>query len=84
MHGGWTAVVRGAVMRGLEGEMVQIRKVTRNYGASSSVPFKEGFHPKEDGFIDRHDGEYKCRDQIKWYIRKVKHKPLVILSILVL
>ncbi|CAZ85793.1 unnamed protein product [Tuber melanosporum] len=68
----WTAVVRGAVMRGLEGEMVRIRKVARNYGNSCSVPFMEGYHPKRDGYIDPHDGEYMCRNRMRWYIRKFR------------
>ncbi|KAG0126370.1 hypothetical protein HOY82DRAFT_570205 [Tuber indicum] len=66
----WTAVVRGAVMRGLEGEMVRIRKVARNYGNSCSVPFMEGYHPKRDGYIDPQDGEYMCRSRMRWYINK--------------
>jgi len=66
----WSAVVRGAVMRGLEGEMVRVRKVARNYGNSCSVPFIEGIHPKRDRYIDPHDGEYMCMRRMHWYIRK--------------
>jgi len=66
----WTAVVRGAVMRGLEGEMVRIRKVTRNYGNSYNEPFIKGFHPKRDAYIDHHDGTRMCRGRMQWCISK--------------
>ena len=70
--GSWTAVVRGAVVRGLEGEMVCIRKVTRNYGNEYSVRFIEGVHPERDGYIDPYDGKHRCGRRVQWYISKVK------------
>ncbi|CUS12129.1 unnamed protein product, partial [Tuber aestivum] len=66
----WSAAVRGAVMCGLEGEMVRVRKVTSSYGYSCSVPFIEGIHPKIDGYIDPHDGECMCMRRMHWFIRK--------------
>ncbi|PWW76338.1 actin-like ATPase domain-containing protein [Tuber magnatum] len=66
----WTAVVRGAVMRGLEGEMVRTRKVTKSYGNSCSVPFIMGLHSPVDAYIDPHDGGYMCRRRMRWYITK--------------
>lgn len=59
-------------MRGLEGEMVRIRKAPNSYGNSCSEPFVEGFHPNGDGYIDPYDGTYMCRKRMQWYIRKVK------------
>ncbi|PWW76339.1 actin-like ATPase domain-containing protein [Tuber magnatum] len=68
----WTAVVRGAVMRGLEGGMVRIRKAPNSYGNSCSEPFIHGFHPEEDGYIDPYNGVYMCAGRMQWYVRKVK------------
>ncbi|PWW76350.1 actin-like ATPase domain-containing protein [Tuber magnatum] len=76
----WTAVVRGAVMRGLEGEIVRIRKAPSSYGNLCTELFIEGVHPKRDGYIDRHTGEYRCNRRVRWYVRKgedvEENKPL--------
>ncbi|RPA90385.1 hypothetical protein L873DRAFT_1718078, partial [Choiromyces venosus 120613-1] len=73
----WTAVVRGAVIRGLEGEMVQTRMVTKHYGISHCTPFIEGFHLKRDAFIDPFTGEEMCRSRMRWFIRRqVNPRPL--------
>jgi len=72
MDGSWTAVVRGAVMRGLEGETVRVRKVARNYGNSYSTPFIAGLHSETDSYIDEYDGMRMCGDRMRWYIMKVR------------
>jgi len=59
-------------MRGLEGEMVRIRKVARNYGNSYSVPFVKGLHSESDSYIDKYDGMLMCRDRMRWCVMKVK------------
>ncbi|RPA90381.1 actin-like ATPase domain-containing protein [Choiromyces venosus 120613-1] len=72
----WTAVVRGAVIRGLEGEMVLMRKVTKHYGTSYSTRFIEGFHPKRDAYTDPFTGEDMCRNRMRWFIhRQVNPRP---------
>jgi len=71
-EGSWTAVVRGAVMRGLEGEMVRSRKVARNYGHSYSVAFVKGLHSESDSYIDKYDGTLRYRGQMSWCVKKVK------------
>ncbi|RPA91804.1 actin-like ATPase domain-containing protein [Choiromyces venosus 120613-1] len=72
----WTAVVRGAVIRGLEGEMVQTRKVTKHYGTSYNTRFIEGLHPKRDAYIDPFTGKEMCRRRMQWYIyRQVNPYP---------
>ena len=72
MEGSWTAVVRGAVMRGLEGEMVLSRKVARNYGHSYSVEFVKGLHSESDSYVDKYDGTLRCGGQMSWCVKKVK------------
>ncbi|PWW76345.1 actin-like ATPase domain-containing protein [Tuber magnatum] len=69
----WTAAVRGAVMRGLEGEMVRIRKAPNSYGRLCNERFIAGVHPKRDGYIDRHNGEYMCKGRVQWYVQKGEH-----------
>ncbi|PWW76349.1 actin-like ATPase domain-containing protein [Tuber magnatum] len=66
----WTAAVRGAVMRGLEGEMVRTRKASRSYGRLCNERFIAGVHPKRDSYIDRYNGEYMCKRRVQWYVQK--------------
>jgi len=59
-------------MRGLEGEMVRIRKVARNYGNSYNTRFIEGLHPEKDSYIDHYDGVRMCTNRMRWSVRRVK------------
>ncbi|EAT85318.2 hypothetical protein SNOG_07852 [Parastagonospora nodorum SN15] len=46
----WTAVVRGAVLRGLEGSMVVSRRSRWHYGTSYATVFDEAKHPISDRY----------------------------------
>ena len=67
----WTAVVRGAVLRGLEGtELVLNRKARRNYGTVCTVPFISGVHSKAHKYWDNHDQAWVVDYCMTWYIKK--------------
>ncbi|EHA52891.1 hypothetical protein MGG_05163 [Pyricularia oryzae 70-15] len=44
MKDAWSAIARGAVIRGLEGEIVKQRKCRRHYGVSFSHPYECSHH----------------------------------------
>ncbi|KAF1995081.1 hsp70-like protein [Amniculicola lignicola CBS 123094] len=44
MGGGWSAIVRGAVLRGLEGSIVDIKKCRRHYGHTLSKEYEPSIH----------------------------------------
>lgn len=46
----WTAVVRGAVLRGLEGSFVQNRKSRYHYGTSYATVFDDAKHAAQDRY----------------------------------
>ena len=46
----WSAVVRGAVSRGLNGSMVLSKKAKRSYGLGIHMPFREGIDDEADVF----------------------------------
>lgn len=46
----WTAVVRGAVLRGLEGSLVEKRRSRWHYGTSYATVFDENKHSVEDRY----------------------------------
>ncbi|OCK81694.1 actin-like ATPase domain-containing protein [Lepidopterella palustris CBS 459.81] len=69
----WSAVVRGAVIKGLEQgaqDLVYMRKCRRSYGISVSEPFSEYKHAKDDEYIDPFDNKKKAKDQMTWLIKK--------------
>ncbi|KAI7260445.1 actin-like ATPase domain-containing protein [Hortaea werneckii] len=67
----WTAVVRGAVLRGLEGnELVLSRKARRHYGTIVNPNFDSAIHPQSVKFRDKWEECWRARDQMQWFIRK--------------
>lgn len=67
----WTAVVRGAVLRGLEGEeLVLNRKARRHYGVSASHKFNRRKHSLDVKYWDKYDEKWKAADQMTWFISK--------------
>lgn len=67
----WTAVVRGAVLRGLEGkELVLSRKARRHYGTKMSQNFDAAIHPQNVKYWDKWEECWRARDQMRWFIRK--------------
>ncbi|KAI6823504.1 actin-like ATPase domain-containing protein [Hortaea werneckii] len=67
----WTAVVRGAVLRGLEGsELILNRKARRHYGVHVHNYFQPNKHAAHLRYWDDNTGKWMARDQMQWYIKK--------------
>ncbi|KAG0637899.1 hypothetical protein HOY80DRAFT_907084 [Tuber brumale] len=69
----WSAVVRGAVARGLEGEgsgLVQLRMCRRHYGTPVSEHFDETKHTAQDMYVDDLTGEGFAKGQMHWLLTK--------------
>jgi hypothetical protein len=68
----WTAVVRGAVLRGLEGSMVQSRRSRWHYGTSYATVFDEARHPISDRYWSPLWERWMVSDRMQWHIAKVR------------
>ncbi|RMY46672.1 hypothetical protein D0863_15799 [Hortaea werneckii] len=67
----WTAVVRGAVLRGVEGqELVLSRKARRHYGTSHWELFDDSIHSNYLRIWDDLDRRWKADNQMTWFITK--------------
>jgi hypothetical protein len=66
----WSAVVRGAAIRGCQNDVVLSRKSRRHYGVTASETFSPYRHPQDCKFWDDADRQYKARNRMTWYIRK--------------
>lgn len=67
----WTAVVRGAVLRGLEGNMVISRRSRWHYGTSYATVFDEAKHPISDRYWSPLWERWMVSDRMQWHIAKV-------------
>jgi hypothetical protein len=67
----WTAVVRGAVLRGLEGSMVISRRSRWHYGTSYATVFDEARHPISDRYWSPLWERWMVSDRMQWHIAKV-------------
>ncbi|KAE8370946.1 hypothetical protein BDV27DRAFT_140170 [Aspergillus caelatus] len=65
----WSAVVSGAVYRGLEGNQVECRVARRHYGIEIATEYIPAIHNDEDKYWDPLDETYKVT-QMRWYIQK--------------
>ena len=67
----WTAVVRGAVLRGLEGsDLVLNRKARRHYGVSAAPLYQPSVHSYSNKYWDEFEECWRARNQMTWYIRQ--------------
>ena len=66
----WTAVARGAVMRGLEGSIVTERRARLHYGIKYRASFDDSKHPSYTKYWDVCDRLYRARSAMKWYVSK--------------
>lgn len=67
----WTAVLRGAVLRGVEGkELVLSRRSRRNYGIQCCQHFNPLIHPASFKLWDGFEEEWVASGRMFWYIRK--------------
>jgi molecular chaperone DnaK (HSP70) len=69
----WTAVVRGAVLRGLEGSMVVSRRSRWHYGTSYATVFDEAKHPISDRYWSPLWERWMVSDRMQWHIAKVRN-----------
>lgn len=69
----WTAVVRGAVLRGLEGNMVISRKARMHYGTSYATVFDEEKHSVSERYWSPLWERWMVSDRMQWHIAKVSH-----------
>ncbi|KAL4945270.1 hypothetical protein BDV06DRAFT_219524 [Aspergillus oleicola] len=68
----WSAVVSGAVHRGLEGNKVESRIARRNYGVKHSTAFQKWLHHDDDPhrYWCPLEESWKMSGRMKWYIEK--------------
>ena len=67
----WTAVVRGAVLRGLEGvEMVTNRKARRHYGISMRTTYDPARHSSLAKTWCERQERFVADGDMRWYIQK--------------
>ncbi|KAL8916869.1 MAG: hypothetical protein Q9208_008301 [Pyrenodesmia sp. 3 TL-2023] len=78
---GWTAVVRGALMKALadidpKSKQISIEgRVARAfYGTESAKEFKDAIHPKEQRIWSRFNGRYEV-NTYDWFVQKVNAIP---------
>lgn len=67
----WTAVVRGAVLRGLEGNMVISRKSRMHYGTSYATVYDEERHAVSERYWSPLWERWMVSDRMQWHIAKV-------------
>lgn len=67
----WTAVVRGAVLRGLEGNMVISRKARMHYGTSYATVYDEEKHSVTERYWSPLWERWMVSDRMQWHIAKV-------------
>ena len=76
-----TAIVRGAVIRGLEpstgpSNTQIVRRARRSYGVPTNQAFIPGKHAEIDMHIEKETSEKLARNQISWIIRKASLQTL--------
>ena len=69
----WTAVVRGAVLRGLAGDVaaVQTRLSRRHYGVIHDARFDPAKHDQNEKRWHELRCEWVVRNRVQWYICRV-------------
>ncbi|CAC9884869.1 unnamed protein product [Aureobasidium pullulans] len=72
----WTAVVSGAVMSGLEKDVVVSRKARRYYGVVVSRKWDAATHSLENKHWSTIRSEWRARNQISWCIEKGQSVPV--------
>ncbi|KAI9842642.1 MAG: hypothetical protein M1837_007009 [Sclerophora amabilis] len=70
-----TAIVRGAVLKGLEPKSGPdrteiVRRARRSYGVPTTQVFIDGYHQEKDAFTDPLTGKKMAMNQVSWFIRR--------------
>ncbi|KAK4198998.1 hypothetical protein QBC40DRAFT_282891, partial [Triangularia verruculosa] len=70
--GPWTAICRGAVIRGSEDAAIHITsRISRsNYGHPYNTPFQEGVHDERDKRVDPITLGTYAFSQLEWFVKK--------------
>ncbi|CAK7272772.1 hypothetical protein SEPCBS57363_005315 [Sporothrix epigloea] len=66
----WTAVVRGAVLRGLEGSMVLSRRARYHYGTSYATVYDQAKHSVSERYWSPLWERWMVSDRMQWHIAK--------------
>ena len=69
----WSAIVRGAAVKGLEGDgrqRIQNRKCRRSYGTVEMSPFVNGKHKVVDKVWEPYTGIWYADRQMEWLVQK--------------
>ncbi|KAL8702742.1 MAG: hypothetical protein Q9201_004095 [Fulgogasparrea decipioides] len=70
-----TAIVRGAVIKGLEAAGTSKTQITRRarrwYGVTTNEMFVQGKHLAEDRYYNIDTNQFLAKNQIRWFIEKV-------------
>ena len=67
----WTAVVRGAVLKGVEGSMVMSRRSRFHYGTSYATVYDETVHKEKERYWSPLWERWMVSDRMQWHIAKV-------------
>lgn len=66
----WSAVVRGAAVRGLDGSMVLAKRAKRCYGIEVHQDFREGIDDEAKSFVCPVLGKKRAEDYIEWIVKR--------------
>lgn len=66
----WTAVVRGAIIRGLQGDTVAARMARRWYGVVHDARWDPARHAQDERQWHELRCEWVVRNRVQWYIRR--------------
>ncbi|KAF1833755.1 hypothetical protein BDW02DRAFT_589443 [Decorospora gaudefroyi] len=69
----WSAIVRGAAVKGLEGDgraPIKNRKCRRSYGTDYDTQFIPGVHKEADSYFSRHEQAKRALHQMEWLLEK--------------
>ncbi|TEY58654.1 hypothetical protein BOTCAL_0204g00110 [Botryotinia calthae] len=66
----WTAVVRGAVLKGLEGSVVVSRKARMHYGTSYATVYDEDKHNVSERYWSPLWERWMVSDRMQWHLNK--------------
>lgn len=80
----WTAVVRGAVLRGLEGSMVISRRARMHYGTSYATVYDETKHSVSERYWSPLWERWMVSDRMQWHIAKVRSYILLLFLLILL
>ena len=66
-----SAIMRGAVLHKLQLKLVKSRIMKASYGLVAEPTFIPRQHPERLKFRDKVDGNYRCKDVMRWSVTKV-------------